>query len=113
MDNYRSMFESRISAGAVENYQKQEPHRNLMPKQYLDGPMTWKVMQRNAWKDIANWRTEQFNNKTKSRHNAWMTINLKEENESIRELSTVCSQIVLKCLVCVWLVFGDLIFCGL
>ena len=79
VDNYRSMFESRISAGAVENYQKQEPHRNLMPKQYLDDPMTWKVMQRNAWKDIANWRIKQRNNKTKSRHNAWMTIIFREE----------------------------------
>ena len=79
VDNYRSMFESRIPAGTVENYQKQEPHRNLMPKQYLDGPMTWKVMQRNAWKDIANWRIKQRNNKTKSRHNAWMTIIFKEE----------------------------------
>ena len=27
-----------------------------MPKRYLHGPMTWKVMQRNAWKDIAKWR---------------------------------------------------------
>ena len=77
--NYRSMFESRISAGALENYQKQEPHRNLMPKQYLDGPMTWKVMPRNAWKDIANWRIKQRNNYKKSRHHAWMTIIFREE----------------------------------
>ena len=26
MDNYRSVFESRISAGAMEIYQKQKPH---------------------------------------------------------------------------------------
>ena len=29
------------------------------------GPMTWKVMQRSAWKDIANWRTKQLNSNTK------------------------------------------------
>ena len=27
-----------------------------MPKRYLHGLMTWKVMQRNVWKDIANLR---------------------------------------------------------
>ena len=49
-DNYRSMF------GALEKYQKQKPRGNPMPKRHLHGPTTWKVMQRNAWKDIANWR---------------------------------------------------------
>ena len=49
------------------------------------------------WKDIANLRIKHLNNDTKSQHHAWMTINFKEEeNESERELSTVCSQIVLK-----------------
>ena len=38
--NYRSMFESRNSAGAMENYQKQKRRGNLMPKRYLHGPMT-------------------------------------------------------------------------
>ena len=37
-----------------------------MQKQYLLGLMTWKVMQRNAWKDIANWQKKQLNTKTKS-----------------------------------------------
>ena len=39
--------------GLWKNYQKQKPRGNLMPKRYLHGLMTWKVMQRNAWKDIA------------------------------------------------------------
>ena len=30
VDNYRSMFESRTSAGAMEKYQKQKPRGNLM-----------------------------------------------------------------------------------
>ena len=68
-----------------------------MPKRYLHGPVTWKVMQRNAWKDIAEWRIKRRNYYTKSRRHAWMTINLKK-NASVGESSTVCSQIVLKCL---------------
>ena len=56
VDNYKSMFESRISAGVVDKYQKRESQGNLVPKRYLHGPMTWKVMQRNAWKAIENWR---------------------------------------------------------
>ena len=64
VDNYRSMFESRISARATENCQKQKPRRNLMPKRYLHGLVTWKVMQRNAWKEIANWRIKQLSNYT-------------------------------------------------
>ena len=55
------------------NCQKHKPRRNLMPKRYLHGPVTWKVTQRNAWKDIANLRINQLNNYTKSRHHVWMT----------------------------------------
>ena len=42
--NYRDMFESRISAGAKENYQP-ERQGNLMQKHCLLGPITWKVTQ--------------------------------------------------------------------
>ena len=66
VDNYRSLFESRISAESMEKYQKQKPLGNLMPKRYFHGPMTWKVMQRNAWNGIANWRIKRPNNYTKS-----------------------------------------------
>ena len=80
-----------------KNCQKHKPRENLMPKQYLHGPVTWKLMQRNAWKDIANLRMKQLNNKTKSQRHAWMIINFKEEeNGSVGELSTVCSHIVVK-----------------
>ena len=71
----------------------------VMPKRYLHGPTTWKVMQRNAWKDVAHWRTKRLNNNTKLQRHAWMTINLKKRKTSQEgELSTVCSQIVPKCL---------------
>ena len=48
-----------------------------MQKSYLLGLATWKVMQRNVWKDIANLRKKRLNNYTKSQHHAWMTIKLK------------------------------------
>ena len=98
VDNYRSMFESRISAEAMENYPKQRHKKTWRPKRYLHGPMTWKVMQKNARKDIANRRIKRRNNFSKSRLHAWMTTKLKkEEVGSVGELSVVCFQIVLKC----------------
>ena len=42
------------------------------------GPMKWKDMQRNAWKDVANWRTKQPNNYTKYQLQALMTTNFKK-----------------------------------
>ena len=72
---------------------------NLMQKQYLLGPMTWKVTQRNLCNDFANLRIKQLSNFSKSQSHAWMTVNLKKKKMSQwGELSTVCSHIVLKCL---------------
>ena len=67
---------------------------------FLHGPMIWKVMQRSAWKGIVRWRIRQRDGHTKSQRHALMTTNFEEEEEigSVGELSTVCSQIVLKCL---------------
>ena len=91
-DNYRSMFESRLSAGATEKFQKR----------YLHGPMIWKVMQRSAWNDFANWQIKQRNNYTKSQHHALTTTKKKK----MGELSKVCSHVY------IWLVLVDLIFYG-
>ena len=52
--NYTDMFESRISAGAKEN-DRPELQGNLM---------TWKVTQRNVWKEIANLHIKRVNNYT-------------------------------------------------
>ena len=52
--NPRSVLELQKSYHVKENLTRTFPH----------GPMTWKVMQRNAWKDIANWRTKQLNSYT-------------------------------------------------
>ena len=48
VDNCRTMFESRISAGEQKNYH--------FPKifVFLHGLMTWRVMQRNVWSDLVS-----------------------------------------------------------
>ena len=79
VDSNRSMFEPRISARLQKNCQKQKPQGNLMPKRYLHGPTTWKAMQRNAWKDIANLRIKRLSNYAKSQRHAWMIINSKKK----------------------------------
>ena len=59
VDNYRTMFESRISAGGTENF------HTLRIFVFLHGPMTWKVMPRNVWNDVVSWQTKRHNNSTK------------------------------------------------
>ena len=54
VDNYKNMFESRISAGATEKYLV---WRDLMQTS-LHGPMMWKVMQ-TVRSGIASWLTKQ------------------------------------------------------
>ena len=76
LTNHRDMFESRISTGAKENTDQSFRESRCRNNIFL-GPMTWKVTQRNVWKDVANLRTKRLNNDTKSQHHAWMTINLK------------------------------------
>ena len=77
----------------------QELQGNLMQKPYLLGPTTWKVMQRNLWKDIANLRIKLLKQLPKVATPCMDDHQFKdEENESAGELSTVCSQIVLKSL---------------
>ena len=87
VDNYRSMFESTISAGAMESYQV---HGNLT---------TWKVMQRNVWNDIANWHNRTTQQVYKVATPCIDDHQFKEEEtKSVGELSKVCAQIVLKCM---------------
>ena len=83
VDNYRNMFESRISAGATEKL----PCSGKLTQTSLHGPLIWKVMQRincvERYCEQANKTVEQL---------------YKEELEMVCELSQVCSQIVLTCL---------------
>ena len=47
VDNYRTTFESRISASETEKL----PFLKIL---FLHGLMIWKVMQRNVWSDIVS-----------------------------------------------------------
>ena len=90
-----------------KNYQKLERQGNLTRTLSLHGPMIWKVMQKSAWKDIANWRTKLRSNDTKSRPHALDDHQFKEaETGSVEKLSTVCSNVQ------TWIVWVDLIFYG-
>ena len=50
-----------------------------MPNRFLHGPMTWKVLQRNAWNDIVSWQTRRLNNSAKYLLHAVMTITSKKK----------------------------------
>ena len=59
VDNYRTMFESRISA------ERQKRFHTLRIFVFLHGLHIWKVMERNEWSDILSWPTRRCNNSTK------------------------------------------------
>ena len=79
VNNYRTMFESRISAGRLENY------HSLKIFVFLHGLMTWLVMQRNVWNDIVNWRTRRHSNSTKYLLHASMTTTSKRKKQNLLE----------------------------
>ena len=67
--NPESLLERQKSNLTLRNLAQTFPH----------GPMTWNVMQRNAWKDIANFRTKLLNNHKKSQLHVLTTINSKKK----------------------------------
>ena len=94
VEEYRTMFESRISAGATEKLPGWE---KLHAKTVSCFFLTWKVMRKSAWKDLTNWQKKEeqlykVSTPCLEDHNFQ-----KEELESIGESSKVCSQSVLKC----------------
>ena len=78
VDSYINMFESKISAGAMDKLPVSENSDAKISSWSCD-MVTWNVMQRSAWKDIANWQTKQLNSYTKSQHHALTTINSKQK----------------------------------
>ena len=62
VENYRDMFESRISAGAKERL----PYSEKPDAHIFHGLVIWKVMRRNAWQDIANLRISRLSSCVKS-----------------------------------------------
>ena len=90
VDNYRTMFESRISAGATEKLTYSE---NFRISSCL---MTWKVMRRNVRSDIVSWRTRRLNNSTKYLLHALLTIISKKKIEIrgriVKSMLSNCSE---------------------
>ena len=74
-------------------------YRGNLTRTFLHGPVKWKVMQRNAWKDIANWQTKHLNSYTKSQHHALTTTNSRMKKWDLFEnCQKFLPQNVLKCL---------------
>ena len=65
VDNYRTMFESRISA--------------LRIFVFLHGLVIWRVMPRSVWNEIVSWQTRRLNNSTKYLLHASMTTTSKKK----------------------------------
>ena len=91
VDNYRTMFQSRISAGGTEKLPYSGNLRISL------GLMTWKVMQRKCverYFELANMTTQQlYKVSTPCIDDHHFK---EEETKSVGELSNTCSQIVLK-----------------
>ena len=77
VDNYRAMFESRISAGGLEKY------HFLKIFVFLHGLMIWLVMQESVWNDIVSWQTRRFSNSTKYLLHASMTTTSKKKKQNL------------------------------
>ena len=97
----------KISAGATEKL----PILRNLAQTFPHGPTIWKVMQRNARNDIANWRTKQLNSYTKSQLHVLTTINSRKKKWDLLEN---CQQYAPKLFwnACIWLVLVDLTFEG-
>ena len=76
IEQHIKMFESRISAGATENFSGSE---NFTQK-LLRGPTTWKDMLENALSDTASWQIKKWSRFTKFQVFAWMIINSNKKN---------------------------------
>ena len=75
VDNDRTMFQSRISAGRVEKL----PFLKIFV--FLHGLMIWLDMQRSVWNDIVSLQTRRLNNSTKYLLHASMTTTSKKKKK--------------------------------
>ena len=73
VDNYRAMFESRISVEEQKNF------HSLKILVFLHGLMTWLVMQRSVWSDIVSQQTRRLNKSSKYLLPASMTTTSKKK----------------------------------
>ena len=79
VDNYWTMFESRISAGGVEKL------LSLKIFVFLHGLVIWLVMQRNVWNDIVSCQIRELNNSRKYLLHASMTTTSKKKKWNLLE----------------------------
>ena len=73
VDNYRTMFARRISAGATEK----------LPCSAMSRISSWfydMVIRRNVWSDIVSWPTRRLKNSVKHLFSASMTTTLKRKS---------------------------------
>ena len=95
------------SQRSLQELQENYPARWNLMRTYLHGLVTWEVMQRNTWKDIANFRTKPSSNRVKFQLHALMTVNSKKKNGDLWEN---CQKFALKSSwsVCTWQASVDL-----
>ena len=95
VDNYRTMFESKISAGATEKL----PYSEKLGANISSWSYDMEGHAKKCVEEYCELANKQLNNYTKSQTPCIDDHQFKEEElGSVGELSKVCSQIVLKCL---------------
>ena len=86
-------------AGKKQNMGQNFWKKTICENHVYWGSMIWKVMQRIAWSDIANWRTKEPSNCTKSQLHAFTTINSRKKKWDLTQNGqNFVLKIVLKCL---------------
>ena len=100
-----------LNPGSLLEVRKNYLVQNTLKQTFPHGPMTWKVMQRNARSDIASWLTKQPSSCTKSQLHALTITNSRKKKWDLLEN---CEKYAHKLLwnACIWLVLVDLIFYG-
>ena len=79
VDNYRTMFESRISAGGVEKLPYPQNLRISSWSYDMAGHA------KSVWNDIVSWRTRRLSNSTKYLLHASMTTTSKKKKQNLLE----------------------------
>ena len=105
VDNNRTKFESRISAGATAKLPYSENLRISSWSYDMESHA------RNVWNEVVGWRTKRLNNCTKYLLHALMTIISEKKNWNPWENCQKYA-LILFWNACSWHVLEDLIFCG-
>ena len=106
VDNYRTMFESRISAGGLEKLPFSQNIRISSWSYDIEGHA-----KKCVWNDIVSWQTRLHNNSIRYLPHALMTITSKRRKQNLLEN---CQLLALKLFLnaYIWQELDDLIFYG-